>query len=266
MFLGKLMVSHFHGSDIREVASSDSLFGKLLRRAMRQTKKIIVSTPDLLRNMQQLGIPKDKYLFLPNPIDTERFSPKDTNVTLGDGKTVRLFNPVRFQKIKHNEKLLYAYRDLQDKYPISLYLIKDDMYSPEYIRIMRLIQELELKRVYYLPRLSPWEMEHYYNAADIILSKFSPYMMDLISLEAMSCAKPLITGLDKDEHSYPETPPVLKGNTVGEISDSIVYLLENKDSWEKIGIRNREWVIRYHSTSSVIERLCSIYSSVHRSG
>ncbi len=262
MLLGKLIISHFHGDDLLEVASGDTLLGHLLRKAMHKTRRILVSTPDLLECVAGFGIPEEKVTFLPNPIDVDHFSPRDGMEPLGEDNTVKLFHPTRFQTKKHNERLLYAYRELQDKYPISLYLIKDTRTSPTYGKMVALIKKLGLKRVYFLPPLPHKQMISYYNAADIVLDQFDRPIMCLVSLEAMACGKPVISAFPQDEKNYSQKPPVMKGFTVEQIMESISFLVENRDKWAEIGSKGREWVIQHHSTPRTISQLIGIYEEL----
>jgi len=263
MFLNKLEVSHFHGSDLLEVASGNSLYSKLLRRAMHKTKRILVSTPDLLDRVAAIGIPLEKVTFLPNPIDVNHFRPREVQSLFGENDlTIRLFHPTRFQSIKHNERLLYAFQQLQTKYPLSLYLIQHKFHSPDQQKIADIIKKLGLKRTYFIPAVSHKRLVSYYNAADIVLDQFERPIMSLVSLEALSCGKPLISAFPQDSESYPEDPPVLRGFTVEEIAESISFLVEHRDQWEDIGRKGREWVIRNHSMPVVISQLKKIYQEL----
>lgn len=262
MLLNRLTVSHFHGSDLRESAAENSIIGRLLRRSMRHARKIIVSTPDLLNNLKYLGIPAEKSVFLPNPIDVEKFKPGPSPVKLADEGTIKLFHPARFQKIKGNEKLFYAFRQLQDKYPVSLHLVRDQKYSPELERMLGLIEELRLKRVYFLPPIEHSRIADYYNAADLVMGQFSPYMVELVSLEAAACAKPVVTSLIENDSSYPEFPPFRHAFTEEDIVESITWLIENRSRWEEIGQKNRDWVVRHHALEKISKRLSLIYAEI----
>ena len=262
MLLHKLTLSHFHGSDLRESAADNSIIGRLLRRSMRHSRKIVVSTPDLLRNLKDFGIPAEKCIFLPNPIDVEKFRPRPSPVKLADQDRIKLFHPARFQKIKGNEKLFYAYRQLQDKYPLSLHLVRDQRYSPELGRMLDLIEKLQLKQVYFLSPLEHAKMADYYNASDIVLGQFSPYMVELVSLEAAACAKPVVTSLIENDRSYPEFPPFRHAFTVEEIIESISWLIDNRNRWKEIGNENRDWVIRHHAQEKICKRLSGIYAEI----
>jgi len=262
MLVNKPTVSHFHGSDLRESAAEDSLIGRLLRRAMRRAGKIVVSTPDLLHNLKEFGIPAEKCVFLPNPIDVEKFRPGRSPVNFAEEGTIKLFHPTRFQKIKGNEKLLHAYGQLQDKYPLSLHLIRFPKYSPELDRILALIKELRLKRVNFLSPVEHSRMADYYNAADIVMGQFSPYMVELVSLEAGACAKPVVTSLIENDSSYPEFPPFRHAFTVKEIVESIIWMIDHRNLWEEIGNRNREWVVRHHAAEKISRRLSLLYNKI----
>jgi len=260
MLLNKLTVSHFHGDDLLEVASGDTVFSKLLRRAMRKTKCILVSTPDLPDIVAGLGMPMEKVTFLPNPIDVDHFRPGKANSPFGENDgTIKLFHPTRFQEKKHNERLLYAFKELQTKYPLSLYLIEHKFHSEDQQKIAGLIEELGLKRTFFLPAVAHKNLVSYYNAADIVLDQFDRPIMCLVSLEALACGKPVISGFPENSGSYPEPPPVLRGFTVEDIVRSVTYLVENRDQWEEIGRKGREWIIRNHALPAVVSRLHDIY-------
>jgi len=259
--LRKLDISNFHGDDLLEVASSESISGKLMRRATQQSRKVLVSTPDLLEVVEGLGVEPDKAIFLPNPVDVELFKPRPSRVTLGNDDTIKLFHPTRFQEKKQNRILFHAYRYLQDKYPLSLYLVHDDSGTPYVEQMHALIKRLELKRVRFLPRMERKLLVDYYNASDIVLDQFQ-LAMGLISFEAMACGKPVVSAVYRRRKAYPEEPPVFNAVTVEDIVDCLTFLAENREKWEEIGRKGRRWVVRYHSLAVVIRRLQEIYRQV----
>ncbi len=69
---GKLDLLHVHGSDVRTTMNSP--LGWMVKRDLKHAKKVIYATPDL-------EIPVRKYRddadYLPTPIDTFKFAPKD---------------------------------------------------------------------------------------------------------------------------------------------------------------------------------------------
>ena len=262
MLVNKLMVSHFHGDDLLELASGDSFMSRLMVRSMHRTRRILVSTPDLLKCVERLGIDMTKVTFLPNPIETDRFKPNNNSSALGDDDgTVKLFHPTRFQDKKHNDRLLRAYAELQDRYPLSLYLIENKYQSPLHDRMQKMIDELRLRNVHFLPLVPHHQLADYYSAADIVLDQFDLPIMCLVSLEGLSCGKPVVSAFP-DDGSYPESPPVYSGYTVEEIKRSLEYLLENRERWEDIGAKGRQWIMNNHDITVVSYRLKSIYQEL----
>ncbi|MEA2062841.1 MAG: glycosyltransferase family 4 protein [Gemmatimonadota bacterium] len=261
MLLGKLDVAHFHGDDLLETARGSSPLSHLMRKAMRRTRRILVSTPDLVEAACGLGAKPEKITFLPNPVNVELFSPGEKAAFPGTGQAVKLFHPTRFQEKKHNERLFLAYRELQDKYPLSLYLVGGQAHSPDAGRMQALIERLELKRVHFLPPAGRKDMAGYYNAADIVLDQFE-IAMGLVSLEAMACGKPVITACYRDGAGYEEKPPVFQVRTVDEIIEAISFLAGNRDHWPEIGNKARRWVEENHSTGQVIPKLMGVYEEV----
>jgi len=261
--IGRLNVSHFHGDDLLELASGDSFLGGLMIKAMHRTGHICVSTPNLLEVLAGFGVDLGKVTFLPNPVEADHFRPKDDIQPHGeDEDTVKLFHPTRFQHKKRNDKLFEAYAELQDRYPLSLYLIENKSFSPAHEEMLALIRKLGLKRVNFLPRLPHRQLVDYYNAADIVLDQFGSPAMGLVSLEALACGKPVVSTYPLQSGSYPEKPPVLSGFTVVEIKESISYLVENRVKWTEIGWRGREWILKNHALPVVIARLLEVYRKV----
>jgi hypothetical protein len=87
-------------------------------------------------------------------------------------------------------------------------------------------------------------------------------MVELVSLEAAACAKPVVTSLIENDSSYPEFPPFRHAFTVEEIVESITWLIDNRNSWEEIGNKNRDWVVRHHAAEKISERLSLIYAKI----
>lgn len=75
-------ILHCHGTDLFGLLDKEfmkrsrdmSKWGWMIRGNLKAARKVIVSTPDLLPLAKQI---REDAEYLPNPIDTDRFSPKD---------------------------------------------------------------------------------------------------------------------------------------------------------------------------------------------
>ena len=261
-FHRKKYVAHFHGSDIREVAATNSIQGKLLRRCMIKADAIVVSTIDLIKDIRGLGMDMKKVHFLPNPINIYLFKKHDASVDLHQGHDVVLFSPTLVQRMKRTEKLINAFKEISDRYDVILYLIDsgDSLYNEE---IKNLIRKSGIMNIRYLPPIEPGDMHNYYNACDIVLDQFNDEkVFGQISVEGMACEKPVINSLAESYEPFFEMPPIFKGNTEEDIKKSLLYLIENTDERNRAGRRGRQWVEKYHSHKKVIGELIKIYATL----
>jgi glycosyltransferase involved in cell wall biosynthesis len=82
-------------------------------------------------------------------------------------------------------------------------------------------------------------------------------------LEAMSCGRPLLVGLDEDtvQQCYPEFPPVLVCHTEQQIYDQLKAVLDS-DLRRKVGEDSRNWILKYHDWEPVTQGLIQLYESV----
>ncbi len=110
--LGKKVVMHHHGSDIR-LKREPWLYSRL-------AQKIFVSTPDLLKWSREAT-------WIPNPIDLERYQYVGVKSSVD---SVKILHAPSRRRLKGTEKVLEAVKKLKNEgYPVDLMLIENTPHS-----------------------------------------------------------------------------------------------------------------------------------------
>lgn len=145
---GRIDVLHTHGSDVRS-AMKTKMWGWMVRRNLKKAVKVLVSTPDLLRFVEPV---REDVKYLPNPVDTARFTPLDSPV----GEASCLYTRHWYESLP--EDLVGALR----RRDVPIYEVSSVSYS-----------YFEMHKVY--PRYS------------IFIDRFTIPSFSKACLEAMSC-------------------------------------------------------------------------------
>jgi glycosyltransferase involved in cell wall biosynthesis len=113
-----------------------------------------------------------------------------------------------------------------------------------------LIAELGIAdRVRLLPHaMSKGRLRRYYRAADIVADQFTIGSYGGSSLEAMSCARPLLISLDPDRFAgrFASFPPVANVSEPMQIASALRRLFDDRDARARLGGQARDWVIENH--------------------
>ena len=265
-FMGKPFIAHFHGFDVRVYAKGNTMGAKLLLWAMRHSKKILVSSPYLVKEVAQLGFSENKILWIPNPIDTKIFRKVHSSLVLRerDDQTI-LFLPSNHTLTKGKSQFLKAFHEITRDYP-ELFLIMMDRgdCDPGINETRQLIHQLGLNdHVRFIPKVDPHKMPGYYNASDIIVDQFNALKaLGQVALEGLACQLPVISSIPLDKDFYGAESPIFGGESKEEIVKALRYVLTHRYEWEKLGEKGREWVKKTHGEAVVMKRLLSVYQQI----
>ena len=264
--VGLPYVAHFHGSDVKEVAVSNTYEGALLRMAMRKAEHVLYCTHDLEDGLEFAGVEQDRRSWLPNPIDLASFKKAHTSTKLMEGFEKTIFHPQRIHPNRHNELFFKAFVRIAGAYPeVGVCWVHHDRSGELHEAIETLIRKHRMEaRFRVIPRIEWKRMVEYLNAADIVVDFFnsSAKAVSQTTLEAMSCEKPTIAAVNSEEDYYLRSSPILPGGSVDEIESSLRMLLDHPDRWGCIGREGRDWVAANHGVDMVKKRIMGVYSQV----
>jgi glycosyltransferase involved in cell wall biosynthesis len=76
----------------------------------------------------------------------------------------------------------------------------------------------------------------------------------MAELEAMACARPVVTWFDQDA-VYPEEPPFVRALEGADVAAAIIRLADDAALRDELGRDGRAWVSRYHQLSQAAARV-----------
>ena len=264
MFSSKPYIAQSTGSDLRELAVQNTWKGFLLRLAYRRSKMLLFGNPDQLTVIKKLRLKKT--FFSPSPIDTDKYSPRKEALRDKFSCEVLIFHPSALEwRLKGNDLFLRAYARLVEEVKDVFLLLSDRGVDRE--RTKNLLSQLGISQhVEFLPLLAQRELIKYYNASDIVIDQFLIGSIGSIALEAMSCSKPVFACISEERFRlyYPELPPIVNTRTENQIFTKLYELATDDVERRKIGEKSRNWVLNYHDSGKVAEKLVQIYKAVMR--
>ncbi len=77
----------------------------------------------------------------------------------------------------------------------------------------------------------------------------------------MSCSKPVVISFKHESVAwcFKEAPPLVSAFNEEEVCEKIRLLSNDKELCEDIGKKGREWILKYHSSDLVANRLIDVY-------
>jgi glycosyltransferase involved in cell wall biosynthesis len=259
------LVSHCLGSDLRELAQGNSLNGYLLRRAYRKSRVVFFNNVDHVAYLKALGI---EGVFLPNPLDLDRFRP-GTPSRRPDGFDFVVFHPSRLDWVggdgersstKGNDRLIRAFARFLEERPRALLLLLNS--GTDVAATKELVRELGIGgNVRFLERMRKDELVETIRSADVVADQFDVGAFGGTALEVLACGRPLLTYLKEDcaRTCYGELPPILNGRDEEGILAQLRLAADS--DLEDLGARARAWVERHHDWRKVAGAVVDRYSA-----
>lgn len=238
----KPLIGHAHGSDLR-ASLSHPIWGRLVRSNLKKCAKILVSTPDILSIARRYR--KDAE-YLPNPIDTNMFYPKPT--TQKTKKRVLIASNSNW-RIKGTDIAIKALSRIRNKVEVSVI-----EYGKDFEKTKALASSLGLN-LKILPKIPHNELNQYYWNADVVIDRFAIGSLGMVSLEAISCGRPVISWVSSE---YPENKDFPLKDILDEETIANTILDMSSSLWEK----QFGFVKKYHHIEKIESQLMSIYETL----
>lgn len=250
---------------------------KLQRIAYQKSKiTLIGADPTYIDALERVGATRN-LLYWTFPIDPVAYAPSKSHLEdlidpsaarKASGKIVMLMpSRVDFQA-KGTDKVLRAFaRLVRERSDVFLILLG---WGADLEKAKIMTSELGISEHIYFHRnvVSKRRLVRLVNAADIILDQFiESGAYGTITMETMSCGKPLITYIDwnKLKTLIPDEPPVIKAKNEQDILEGMRTLC-NSDVRAKVGQASRSWILSNHSEKKFLHLMQIIISQISETG
>lgn len=220
------LVVHYHGSETRQG------YGMYYRSL---AKKKIVSTPDLLRWHEDA-------VFIPNPCPVNEQYLRDNKSPSEDMLPVVIHMPTN-PKLKGTDLIVAAIKELEKELDFRFILIMGKPHE----EAMR-----ELSKAWILI-----DQVVDYDKSGL------PGLFGMVSLEAMSMGKAVISHVDSEMMSYYPGCPIVNTKVDKEdLKEKIRYLITNPEEVKRLGELGIRYVRENHDPIKIARRIRKIYEEI----
>src|SRR5271156_3026958 len=230
----------------------------------RHADRVVVVTPafeDYLAEHWQ-G-PREKSFGIENGVETQLFSPRPATVLRRELGTEEKFVVayIGTMGVAHGlETILAAAAKMQDANPEIIFLLLGEGGEKE--RIVALARERSLSNVRFIEQQPREKIPSYICASDVCFvplkkSEVFKTVIPTKMLEFMSCARPVILGVDGQARTILEDARgglVVEPENAGALVDAIRYLAANREIAEAFGRNGREYIVRKLSRRQSAEK------------
>ncbi len=243
-----------------------SLAEWLERTTYRHARLVWTVTERMRDTLLNRGLPVAKVLFLPNGVDTTRFSP----LSMGDARTALGWDE-RFtilyagtHGLSHGLTTLLDAADLlRNQHDIRFVLVGD---GAEKSSLISLAQERVLENVTFLDPVPHADIPRLLCAADVCLAhtrklQLFEGMLPIKMYEAMACARPLILALNGEACCMVEEAKaalVVEPENATALAAAILRLYSDNDEATMLGLHGRAYVQAHFDYDFLTVRLDEI--------
>jgi glycosyltransferase involved in cell wall biosynthesis len=223
----------------------------------KNVDKIICVNEEYLPVFKDWGLDENKLVFIPNGVDTDRFSPGKSKIKekFKDQKIILYFGRLHYQK---NVELLIR----------SFPLVKEKISDVKLIIVGTGNQFDKLKRmsendsdIIMTGFVSDEELVDYMRSADIVVFPSRGENASFTIMEAMACSLPVVSSdVGNAKQILGDNRGILlKDYTEQEIADICCRVLKDEKLAKKIGKDARDYVIKNHSWTKISKQTEDLY-------
>jgi glycosyltransferase involved in cell wall biosynthesis len=269
--LGKRIVMKFSCSGL-VAQMTESMVGRLSLRFLRRwASRILILNPGMLEEAKQVGLDDDLMGWMPNPVDTDQFSPcsAEERARLRKDRNLHPETPVavfvgRLDTQKELPWLVGAFAlVVRDRPRATLVLIGD---GPLRAQIEQLVRDLGLERnVIFTGRLDADGVIGWLRAGDVFTLISAVEGLPCALIEAMSVGvAPLVSNIPAHTQLIEDNVHGLVTETGNKesIARGLVRLIDDPQLRTRLGVAARRRMIDQYSTPQVANCYEALFTSV----
>lgn len=267
--LGKPVVMKVSGSSIITGMRKSWLGRMELKWLDRWAHRVMVLNPGILQEARDAGLRLERLYWMPNPVDTDEFSPCDADrrrairasLSIAEGVPLTVFTG-RLAPEKELPALIRAHAMVVQSLPDAQLVLAGD--GPERAALERLCAELGIQdRVRFAGRVPLPEVRDWLQAADLFVLPSSNEGFSCSLVEAMACALPSVVSdipantqlIEQNVHGL-----IVPVRDEGALSSALLRLHQNVSLRREMGAAARRAVVVNYSTDRIMERYEGLFS------
>jgi len=258
-----IMTTHYL-LDVKLNDSASTIYNGFIKRMTKyigkNVDKIICVNEDYIPIFKNWGIESDKLTFIPNGVDTNKFSPGNSPVKkkFEGKKLIVYFGRLHYQK--NVDLLIRSFSFIKEKDPnVKLIIIGS---GTDFDKLQKMSKDDDdIIMTGFLPDN---EMIDYLRAADIVVFPSRGENASFTIMEAMSCELPVISSDTGNAKKIlgEGRGVLLEKYTEEEIAEKCLNLLKDENNAKDIGKRARAYVEKYHSWKKISNDTEKLYRDV----
>jgi glycosyltransferase involved in cell wall biosynthesis len=234
----------------------------------RRSDHIVVVTPAFRDHLvKNWNVPREKISMVENGVETQLFGPQPATGLRRqlhlEGKFVVSY--IGTLGMAHGlETMLLSAAQLKDTNPEIHFLIVGEGAEKE--RIVSMARECRLSNLQFIHQQPRKEIPSYIAVSDacLVLLKKTDVFKTVIPtkmLEFMSCARPVILGVDGQARSIVEEAHaglVIEPQNAGALANAIRYLAANREAARQFGMNGRDYILRKYSRGQTAAKYIAV--------
>ncbi|MHA1595228.1 MAG: glycosyltransferase family 4 protein [Candidatus Baldrarchaeia archaeon] len=241
-----------------------------IRKTLENVNRIITVSEAVRRFMKHLLPDYERFVVIPNAVDIEEFKPNKSKEELRRELCLPIDNPIilfvgRLVVRKGVHVLLDAFRSVVKEIPDARLVIVGKGMLRDYLEYKAKAYGIE-RNVDLRGYVDRENLVKLYMAADVfVCPSIFAEAFGIVIIEAMAAGKPVIA---TRVGGIPEIIDdgidgiLVKPHSVRELSDAIIWLLNDKSRLEAMGMNAREKVEERYSWDRVVHRVVEVYEEV----
>jgi glycosyltransferase involved in cell wall biosynthesis len=231
------------------------------RLQARSVNAFITISHEIDQELRNSGVSIAQRHYIPNGVDTARFSPATDTEKIAIRKELGIENKPttiftgRLTKVKCIDSLILSWKFVRDKIPDATLIILGS--GPE----EQVLQEMAGEGILFRGKTT--NVSQYLRASDVFVLPSSTEGLSNAMLEAMSCGLPVVVSqvggsIDAIDHS--ENGWLIPPNDPVALQSALIRVLEDPDLQSQLGHAARERILEDFSLSLTADRLTRLYT------
>ena len=249
------VVTTFHGYDVRLGLETPEIYKDLIHLG----DAIISISPYNKKNLLDIGFKPEVIVDLPNGIHTDFYTP--TTNTVADSDTIPIITVGRLVEEKSIHIAIKALKIVSDsapQYNFKYKIVGEGELRPS---IESLIAETHLEdKIQLLGAKNSLEVRNLLQEAAIFILSSSREAFPTVLMEAQASGLVIIATDVGSVSSIAVNGTIIPPNDEEAMANAIITTLENKENWNQIGLKNRNYIVSNYDSHTLTQQLIAIYN------